>query len=251
MSQKIASDELLNLLFWSAEKLMMPTFRNLTESYEGWEYRNFLRHELRSLQRRNLLSKEDRAEGIVYRVTELGRLTAMGGRDPNDLWNRRWDGYWRMLLFDLPARRKQLRQRLWRWLRENHFGYLQNSVWITPDPVTEVLEAIQEFRNDVESFTVMESRCCGGRSDESIVEGAWDFEAIHDRYRDYLALPKPPTVAGAELTEWLHRERVAWMRAVELDPFLPRALLPKDYPGAKAWEVRCRTMRNVGKRLMR
>jgi len=36
------TEEFLNLLFWSAEKLMWPTFRNLTDSYESWAYRNGL-----------------------------------------------------------------------------------------------------------------------------------------------------------------------------------------------------------------
>jgi hypothetical protein len=36
------TEEFLNLLLWSAEQLMRPTFRNLTDSYEAWAYRHGL-----------------------------------------------------------------------------------------------------------------------------------------------------------------------------------------------------------------
>src|SRR5436190_9359606 len=36
------TEQFLNLLLWSAEMVMRPTFRNVTESYEGWAYRKGL-----------------------------------------------------------------------------------------------------------------------------------------------------------------------------------------------------------------
>ena len=34
------TEELLNLLLWSTDQLMNPSFRNLTDSFETWAYRN-------------------------------------------------------------------------------------------------------------------------------------------------------------------------------------------------------------------
>ena len=36
------TEEFLNFLLWSADLLARPTFRNLTDSYESWAYRNGL-----------------------------------------------------------------------------------------------------------------------------------------------------------------------------------------------------------------
>jgi len=44
------TEEFLNLLFWSAEKLMWPTFRNLTDYYESWAYRNGLLRQVSMLE---------------------------------------------------------------------------------------------------------------------------------------------------------------------------------------------------------
>ena len=65
---------------WSTDKLMWPTFRNLTDSYESWAYRNGLMRRMASLERqqlleRNLASPDDR----VYRLTWQGRLHALVG----------------------------------------------------------------------------------------------------------------------------------------------------------------------------
>ena len=39
---KPQTEEFLNFLLWSVEMLARPTFRNLTDSYESWAYRNNL-----------------------------------------------------------------------------------------------------------------------------------------------------------------------------------------------------------------
>ncbi len=246
----VRAESVLNLVLWGAGKLIVPTWHNLFESYEGWEYRTRLRHQLRRLENQQLLQRERQAQGIVYCVTESGRLAACGGRDPGARWDRPWDGCWRMILFDLPAGHQRVRFRLWRWLRENHFGYLQNSVWICPDPIPRVMEALKPYRDDVESFTVMEARCSAGVSDRSIVDGAWDFPEINRRYQGYIATVRVVgSREGGGLASWLRREREAWSYAVSADPLLPRSLLPKGYLGIEAWRARARALKLASRQL--
>ena len=45
------TEEFLNLLLWSADLLARPTFRNLTDSYESWAYRNGLMRQVATLER--------------------------------------------------------------------------------------------------------------------------------------------------------------------------------------------------------
>src|SRR5208282_134723 len=132
------TEAFLNLLLWSTDKLVNPTFRNLTDSYEGWTYRNGLLRQVAQLENwqlveRNSASVEDR----MYRLTRQGRLHVLGGRDPQIQWARKWDGRWRLVLFDVPTTRNTYRDRLRRYLRDKGFGCLQNSVWITPDSLKE------------------------------------------------------------------------------------------------------------------
>ncbi len=67
-----------------------------------------------------------------------------------------------MVLFDVPQSKASDRARLRRSLADRGFGYLQNSVWITPDPLTEEREALGAGRVDVESLIILEARPCAG-----------------------------------------------------------------------------------------
>ncbi len=250
MKARAVAEEVLLMLLWAGDKLTRPTLTNLTESYETWEWRNGLRRQLPRMEQRQLLAREQRGNDLVFQLTQLGRLEALGGKDVVTRWERSWDGRWRQVLFDLPVRQTPVRMRLWRWLRENGFGYLQQSVWIHPDPVGEVLAALREFQDDVESFVVMEARCCAGYENEAIVAGAWDLAEINKRYEGYLRTVSLSTremarlrAEPAMLARWLRTERQAWRYALAVDPLLPRVLWPSNYQGQAAWEARCHCYR--------
>ncbi len=67
------------------------------------------------------------------------RLTAKGERQLLELElrelvkrQRRWDGKWRVLIFDIPERRRGLRQKVRNTLSDIGFARLQDSVWAYP-----------------------------------------------------------------------------------------------------------------------
>ncbi len=250
------TEEFLYLLLWGAETLMHPTFRNLHESYEGWAYRTGLLPQLARLERRKLIEKKPgKMAQRIYRLTETGRLTALAGRDPEARWSRSWDGRWRLVVFDLPERQNAARVRLRRFLKERNFGYLQNSLWITPDPLDDRVAKLGAGGKDVESFLTLEARPCSGESDRAIVAGAWDFNKINRRYEDCLCLLKnhPPfhriAAAGTDkLWQWARRERVLWRAAIQSDPLLPSVLLPRGYRGKEVWRKRNSVLRKAGQR---
>jgi len=251
---KAKTQDLLYLLLWGADKLMRPTYRNLTDSFEGWAYRNGFLRQLAELERRKFLERES-SEKRVYRLTEAGRLQALGGRDPQAQWNRAWDGRWRLVIFDLPERNNVARVRLRRFLRDHGFGYLQKSVWISPDPLTGLLPYLRSFGDDVESLLTLEAQTCAGEGDGAIVSGAWDFKEINRLYNKSAALLNDlPAVSGRDpdgarqLQRWARLERAAWQEAVASDPLLPERLLPPGYAGREVWELRVRVLQEAAKR---
>jgi hypothetical protein len=64
------TEELLNLLLWSADLLARPTFLNLTDSYEGWAYRHGLLRQVARLEKQALLERDASApKDRLYRLT--------------------------------------------------------------------------------------------------------------------------------------------------------------------------------------
>jgi phenylacetic acid degradation operon negative regulatory protein len=243
---KPRTEELVYLLLWCCDALLRPTFRNLTGSFENWAYRNGLGRQLLELEKQRFLeSRGATLDERVYRLTESGRLHALGGRDPVTCWEQDWDGVWRMVLFDVPTKQNAARNRLRQYLRERGFGWLQNSVWVTPHSITAEREVLAGSEVSVESLLFLDARPAAGERDAEIVAGAWEFKRINAAYERHLSvLARMPQVrlsdepAAMAFREWAGQERLLWLEAVTLDPLLPERLLPKDYLGRKAWRKR-------------
>jgi phenylacetic acid degradation operon negative regulatory protein len=249
--------EFLCFLLWTAERLTRPTVRNLTDSYESWAYRNGLLRQLNVLEKQQLIERvPSNPEDRLYRLTPQGRLTALGGRDPQTQWSRPWDGYWRLVIFDVPNTRNAHRQRLRRYLRERGFGCVQKSVWITPDPMHEEKQLLADAKTNVKSLLLLEAQPATGESDSQIVAGGWDFQRINKTYTMYLEVLdrrpdgslRDPELAKA-LRQWATEERHAWLAAVSVDPLLPKRLLPEGYLGCDAWRRRVEALAKASKQL--
>jgi phenylacetic acid degradation operon negative regulatory protein len=254
---KPKTEAFLYLLLWSADKLVHPTFRNLTDSYEGWAYRNGLLRQIAALEEGKFIERDPAlSDDRMYRLTAQGRLHVLGGRDPQIEWTRKWDGRWRLVLFDVPTSRHAYRVRLWRYLRERGFGCLQNSVWITPHSLEAERQILADGKVNVESLILLEARPCAEESDAEIVAGAWDFERINRHYARYIKIlgERPDGVLKGEaaaktLLRWAVAEREAWLDAVQSDPLLPERILPAGYLGQQAWRRRVDVLQEAGRQM--
>jgi len=183
--------------------------------------------------------------GRTVPVTLKGRLAAVGGVNPIKRWERSWDGKWRVLVFDLPGQQWALRRRLWQWLRSQRFGCLQQSVWLSPDPVDDSLLPLKSLKLTPESYSVIEGRPVGSDTDADLVRSAWDFTAIDRIHARLLELSDHGmrTASSADISpatrrHWMNAYRQAWIEALSLDPLLPRSLWLPDYAGEQVWRKR-------------
>lgn len=254
---KASTEEFIYFLLWGADTLMRPTRSNLESSFEQWAFRSGLGRRLHVLQREKLLEQSADPKGTppderVIRLTESGRVAAIGGVDPAEEWARPWDGQWQLVVFDLPENQNKQRVKLRRTLKNLRFGYLQNSVWISPDPLTAHAGKLAGAQIDTETLTLFEGHPFGGESDQDLVRGAWSFSIVQQRYEVWLkvAAQVPRLRTGGEpewklVRQWANRERAAWAAVTACDPFLPSALLPAGYTGKKCWSQRVEILGNL------
>ncbi len=220
---------------------MSPSFRNMNESFEGWAYRRGLLPQVHRLEAAGFLERRETGDavGLFVKITEAGRLRALGGRNPEREWSAPWDGKWHLVLFDLPAKERALRRKLLRVLVENGCGCLQGSVWISARKPS-FFKSLKG-NHDCRRLLCLETDSRGSKSNREMVDGAWNFSRINANYRsvmDHLARLSQTPKDKAGLLEWSRKENEAWLAAVAADPMLPAALLPKDYLGRRAWRAR-------------
>lgn len=69
----------------------------------------------------------------LARITEKGELILQMETEKQAMTKKRkWDRRWRVVIFDIPERRKNIRDRLRLFMSEYGFARLQDSVWIYP-----------------------------------------------------------------------------------------------------------------------
>jgi phenylacetic acid degradation operon negative regulatory protein len=242
--------------------LSRPTLSRAIHGYRYWGRPGVSSRDLLALGKRGYLELESGArdrKDRVLRLTEKGRLCAMGGRDPEACWGRPWDGKWRMVLFDIPEKDRRLRDLLRRHLGAGHFGYLQNSVWVSPDPLDLENRLFKGTEINAESLLTLDAVPGTGEKNSDIVCGAWDFEDINRNYIEHLEvlgeLPRQEEWAAGKgktrLRKWIEAERDAWRNAVAGDPLLPRSLHPRSYLGEKAWKLRTKQLEKIARQLGR
>lgn len=95
------------------------------------------------LKRRGLVKKI----GSTFRLTHKGEKEAFFAHldvraalyKPK---RRKWDGYWRMIIFDVPEKKRKYRDYLRQMLKTLGFKELQKSIWVTPHPIPDFLKEL-------------------------------------------------------------------------------------------------------------
>jgi phenylacetic acid degradation operon negative regulatory protein len=147
-----------------------------------------------------------------------------------------WDGTWHLLVVSAPSGRTE-REHLHASLRYLGYGCLGTGTWVAPRPAGELDAVLAEAGATGQRFT---ARYDGDSC--SLVDRAWDLDALASAYLRFLddaragleqARTDDDEGAFAARVVLVHR----WRRFLNVDPALPPALLPADWPGttAAAW----------------
>ena len=239
-------------LLWAESGLATNFLGGINETYGFWASRSGFGRQVGRWEAEGILETVEPGlqKDRIIRLTQAGRLAAMGGRDPEERWARHWDRKWRLILFDIPRHDWKLRKFFIRGLRECGCGCLQGSVWISPDIPDEHEGIFKERGLNCSHLILLNSNSKGRAVDSRMVRAAWDFERINHLYAKELAVLRMledghlPSLEA--LLEWGKLENEAWHEAVTLDPLLPEQLVPRDYLGKKVWRLRHRTLRVAG-----
>lgn len=121
---------------------LMKNFKKLQKYKKGTVYNAFWR-----LERAGCIRIERKGKQIYLRLTEKGKrmagwlqVDALKIKKP-----RKWDGKWRIVIFDISQLKKFYRELFRGKLKELGFYPLQKSVWIHPFDCRDEIELLREF----------------------------------------------------------------------------------------------------------
>jgi DNA-binding transcriptional regulator PaaX len=98
---------------------------------------------LYSLKKRGLIKVVKVADKEFLKVTEKGQMEILMSKS-EIIVPKRWDGKWRIIMFDIPEGVREKRNKLRRFLKKSNFYKLQASVFIHPYALNR--EAVEYLR---------------------------------------------------------------------------------------------------------
>lgn len=185
-----------------------------------------------------------------YSLTPRGKRLLEEGR--HRIFVRRsgeWDGRWRILVYSIPERRRELREALRKQLTWLGFGSLGSGTWVSPHRLDEEVASLVETLGVRDHVELFEATHVGFGDDQALARRCWDLDGLNARYRAFVErwAPRraamqarlargeevPPAECFVERFLLIHEYR----RFFFLDPELPPALLPADWQGAAAAQL--------------
>ncbi|MBI4054153.1 MAG: hypothetical protein HY397_02370 [Candidatus Doudnabacteria bacterium] len=103
------------------------------------------RYNFNRLQKRGLIKIRQRGKKIQVILTEKGRRRALRGRieDLKISKQKNWDGFWRLVMFDVPEAGRTARDLIRHKLRQLGFIAIQKSVFIHAFPCADVIDFLR------------------------------------------------------------------------------------------------------------
>ncbi|MBI4992228.1 MAG: CRISPR-associated endonuclease Cas2 [Candidatus Harrisonbacteria bacterium] len=122
----------------------------LREMDKEWERVNeeSLRQAIQGLYKNRLIDIKESADGkVVIKLQDQGREKVLSYKlDEMEIPKaKRWDGKWRMVLFDIPDNKKKARESLRLHLKRLGFYQYQKSVFIYPCECKNEIDFLVEF----------------------------------------------------------------------------------------------------------
>jgi len=150
-----------------------------------------------------------------------------------ELSQKKWDGKWRIVIFDIREKDRKDRDFLRFKLVSLGFGKLQESVYVTP---LDVLVDLKEFLKSEKLYgrvLVFEAINIFGDNYKAVAEYVWNLDGLSNEYQKLLDEANWIEKNGGTKKE-MDRLREDYFGLLLRDPLLPSEFLPDNWMGEKA-----------------
>lgn len=144
-----------------------------------------------------------------------------------------WDGKWRILSYEIPERKREMRDRLRRQVSSWGLGPWHRSFWITPHPIIPDLKQLVSNKEEEQYVQAFESEhVFGNRS--VLIEKVWETSNLEKKYR--LLFKSWHDMLSTQDSKFTKLNKVisAYIAILRQDPGLPTELVGDQWIGFEA-----------------
>lgn len=201
--------------------------------FKGWKSRQ-VRGALGRLEREKWVKKEKKNGTIWYELSAAGQheidetLSYLRTHDAS------WDGVWRLVMFDIPEKERDLRDKFRRGLMAMNLRNLQGSVWVSSK---DVRQSVKNLADEVgvsgDRLNIFTARAENDRN----VAASWNLDELNKEYKRFTKRVNRLLASKRDVSSFEAKKTIFDYALIrKLDPNLPEHLLPKNWEAKKAHE---------------
>jgi DNA-binding transcriptional ArsR family regulator len=155
-----------------AEGVNSPLRLSATSPSQGRKNSYALTRSIKGLEEAGLIEQIHSGQGEYARLTKDGKKKAHSLKLDGDgaVINTSWDGYWRMIIIDMPEDRKAEREALRYLLKKAGFICVKNSVWISMLPFENLFTNIKKDLDLTTEMMIVVTNKIDGATEEEFLK---------------------------------------------------------------------------------
>lgn len=188
------------------------------------------------LIKEGLIEKTDATDSPKYRLTERGFNDLCFHFPFFRFLKDQWDGKWRIISYEIPESKREIRDRLRREMQGWGLGPWHRSFWLTPHPVVERLRQLVLGKEEEKYIQAFESNYVFGDR-EILIEKVWKKSQLDKNYRELFK--KWHEILSSSQEKLIKFKKIIdhYINLLKVDPGLPKELISENWIGFEGWKI--------------
>lgn len=147
-----------------------------------------------------------------------------------------WDGKWRILSYEIPEKKREIRDKLRREVSGWGLGPWHRSFWLTPHPITTNLKSLVADKEEEQYVQAFESEhVVGDRA--VLIEKVWELTLLEKKYRQLFKSWHDILASANDKPQKMKAIISHYIDVLRVDPGLPPQLLGSNWIGYEGFKI--------------
>lgn len=227
---------LLSLFLLSDVTFSPVSFNDRTQKIFDFSLNQKTKGTIAGLLKEGRIIKADSSLESNYRLTDSGFAELCLKFPYFRFLKDKWDLKWRVLSYEIPEKKRELRDRLRREVAGWGLGPWHRSFWLTPHPIVENLRQLVSQKEEEKYIQAFESEHVFGDR-EILIEKVWQKTALDKKYRELFKKWHSILSGNEDKIVKLTSAIDNYVGILKIDPGLPPELVGESWIGFEAYNI--------------
>lgn len=148
----------------------------------------------------------------------------------------KWDGKLRIISYEIPEKRREIRDRLRREMQGWGLGPWHRSFWLTPHPILTTLKSLTSQKEEEQYIQAFEADHTFGDR-QILIEKVWGKSNLDKSYRELFKKWHEVLSSNDEKIDKFKKVIGEYVNLLRQDPGLPKELIGDNWIGFEGWNI--------------